>query len=143
MSPYAFEEYVHEGTGKGVRDFLVLAHAGHGANSYALSYYLVWKPLRLFLQLSWGGVYMVKAREESNRCFTLAHTLVSAVDQAKQAGIFRPGDRLIVAASDLYGSYWRKPGEEPPSGRLREVQPRPVHEILTDVLRWVTQSSNR
>lgn len=75
LSPYAFEGYVHAGTGKGVRDFLVLAHAGHGANSYALSYYLVWKPLRLFLQLSLGGVYMdeVKAREEINRCFTL-HT---------------------------------------------------------------------
>ena len=46
MSPYAFEEYVNEGTKRGVRDFLVLAHAGHDANSYALSYYFVWKPLR-------------------------------------------------------------------------------------------------
>lgn len=145
LSPYAFEEYVRDGTRKGVRDSLVLAHAGHGVNSYALHYYLAQKPLRLFLQVGWGGAYMdeVKEREEINCCFSLAHTLVAAVAKAKLAGSFRPGDRLIVAASDLYGGYWCKPGEEPPSERLREVQPRPVHEILTDVQRWVVQSLNR
>jgi len=35
-SPYAFEEYVHQGHKKTVRDYVALAHAGHGANSYAL-----------------------------------------------------------------------------------------------------------
>jgi hypothetical protein len=145
MSPYAFEEYVRDGTRKGVRDFLVLAHAGHGVNSYALHYYLVRKPLHLFLQVSWGGVYMdeVKEKEEINRCFTLTHTLITAVGEAKKTGIFRPGNRLIVVASDLYGGYWCKPGEEQPSRGLREVEPRPVHEILTEVLSWVIRLSSR
>ena len=53
LSPYAFEEYVRDGTRKGVRDSFVLAHAGHGVNSYALHYYLAQKPLRLFLQVGW------------------------------------------------------------------------------------------
>ena len=35
----------------------MLSHSGHGVNSYAIHYYLVQRPLRMFLQLGWGGVY--------------------------------------------------------------------------------------
>lgn len=37
------------------------AHAGHGVNSYAISYYLVLGSVRILLHLAWGGAYMDNA----------------------------------------------------------------------------------
>ena len=71
-SPYRFEHYV--GEGDAVSDYCLIAHAGHGVNSHALHYYLVRGPLRLFLQIQWGGVYEDKpaATARANVCFGLA-----------------------------------------------------------------------
>jgi len=55
VSPYKFEHYVDETDA--VSDYVLIAHAGHGVNSYAIHYYLVHGLLRLFLQIHWGGVY--------------------------------------------------------------------------------------
>lgn len=145
MSPYAFEEYVHTGTKHGVRDSLVLAHAGHGVNSYALHYYLVRNPLCLLLQIPWGGAYMdsAESRGTVNRCLSLAENLVAAVEQASHAKLFRRGDRVIVVASDFYGGFWCKPGEQPPNERLRDIQPGgTVHHILTEALLWTSTLRN-
>ena len=57
MSPYNLLHYVREGDRGAVDDYAVLCHSGHGSNSYALQYYLVNGPLRMFLHLAWGGVY--------------------------------------------------------------------------------------
>lgn len=142
-SPYAFEEYVREGTKADVKDYLVLAHAGHGVNSYALSYYLVRKPLRLFLQVAWGGVYMeeTEARVDVNRCFDLTHRLTAAVDLARDGGGLRPGDLFVIAASDFYGGYWLKPGETPPSEGSQRSSGRPC-EILTEAVTWAERLAN-
>ena len=138
-SPYAFDDFVREGIRPEVPDSLVLAHAGHGVNSYALHYYLVQRPLRVFLQLAWGGVYDdAAAKERVNRCFDLAHRLVAALDQAGQADRFRPGARFIVVASDFYCGYWTKPGEKPPK-RLGEDPAQPVEAILTEAVEWAAQ----
>jgi hypothetical protein len=48
VGPYAFEHYVDEADA--ASDYVLIAHAGHGVNSYALHYYLVRKPFQLFLQ---------------------------------------------------------------------------------------------
>ena len=55
-SPYDLDFYLHEGDSAPAA-YAVLAHSGHGVNSYAIQYYLVCGPLRLFLHLAWGGVY--------------------------------------------------------------------------------------
>ena len=139
LSPYAFEEYVREGIRPEVPDSLVLAHAGHGVNSYALHYYLARHPLCVFLQLAWGGAYDdAAAKERVNRCFDLAHKLVAAFDQAGQAGRVQPRARFIVVASDFYGGYWTKAGEKPPE-RFGEDPAQPVEAILTEAMEWATQ----
>ena len=52
MSPYNLDHYVQEGD-QAPAAYVVLAHSGHGVNSYAIQYYLVSGPLRLFLHLGW------------------------------------------------------------------------------------------
>jgi hypothetical protein len=103
--PYDFDHYVAEGHGP-VADHVVLAHAGHGANSHAIHYYLVQGPLRLFLQLGWGGIHMdAGARAASVRaCFARADELVRS---AAVGGRVPAGHRLTVAASDFYGAWWQ------------------------------------
>lgn len=96
--------------------------------------------MHLFLQVAWGGVYMdeAKARQEVNKCFCLADVLVSAADRAKAAGLFQPGERLIVAASSFSGGFWCKPGEEPPDHRVSSAPPSPC-EILNQAVAWMDQ----
>lgn len=50
MSPYNLQYYVEE-MDQADATYVVLAHSGHGTNSYAIQYYLVSGPLRLFLHL--------------------------------------------------------------------------------------------
>lgn len=45
-SPYNLHHYVDEVEGTQIEDYAVLAHSGHGVNSYAIQYYLVQNPLR-------------------------------------------------------------------------------------------------
>ncbi len=139
-SPYAFDDFVREGIRPEVPDSLVLAHAGHGVNSYALHYFLVRTPLHLFLQAAWGGVYMdeAKARSEVNECFRLVVLLVAAVDRAKAAGLFQPGERLIVVVSSFSGGFWCKPGEEPPDHRVSPAPASPC-DILNQAVAWMEQ----
>jgi hypothetical protein len=139
-SPYAFDDFVREGIRPEVPDSLVLAHAGHGANSYALHYFLVRTPLHLFLQAAWGGAYMdeAKARSEVNECFSRADLLVAAADRAKAAGLFQPGERLIVVASSFSGGFWCKPGEEPPDHRVSPAPASPC-DILNQAVAWMDQ----
>ena len=55
---YDFRGAVIEAGADGVADYLAFGHAGHGANSFAVSYHLVHGRLKLLLQIPWGGVYM-------------------------------------------------------------------------------------
>jgi hypothetical protein len=105
LSPYAFDEYVAQAQRPRARDYVVLAHAGHGANSYAFHYYLVHGSLRLFLQLAWGGVYMDQESSTAtvNTGFRLAAQLVAAADRARLTGRLRRADRVSLAGSELYG----------------------------------------
>jgi hypothetical protein len=129
MSPYNLEHFVRE-TGRPADDYAVLAHSGHGVNSYAIQYYLVHGCLRLFLHLGWGGVYM-DAEEEAAKireCFSMADRLVEAAELAKKLTGNR---RLTVVVSDFYGSYWLAPGQKRP-------RPKEGREKLTAVLKEAT-----
>ena len=54
--PYDVFHYLEQQAGDGEGDYLLIAHDGHGMNSWALHYFLVSGPLVCFLQLPWGGV---------------------------------------------------------------------------------------
>jgi hypothetical protein len=107
--PYFLKDYVM-GTGRYDSDYVVLAHAGHGENSYAIHYYVVYRYLRLFMQLAWGGWHMdnKKEAEKIRACFALADQLV------EQAGAMKWDKRvgrmtIVVSDYDSRGSYWVPP----------------------------------
>lgn len=110
VSPYELDHFVDESQ---TDDYVVLAHSGHGANSYAIQYYLVYRCLRMFLHLGWGGVYMEAEAAASTirKCFALADRLVQ---QAELSRKLSGTERLTVVISDFYGSYWAAPGQERP-----------------------------
>jgi len=132
MSPYNLEHYVHEGD-QAPASYVVLANSGHGINSYAIQYYLVSGPLRLFLHLGWGGVYMdaEAAASQIRECFSLADEIVSASMASTK---FAAGERLTIVGSDFYGSYWSKPGQGWQKERSGDRGP---SEILAEVLHWL------
>src|SRR4051794_28595595 len=78
---YAIDRFVDEAVVGRPKDYVLLGHSGHGTNSWALHFYLVHGPLRLFVQIGWGGAYF---DDESNaqtsalmaRIFVDAETLI-------------------------------------------------------------------
>ena len=136
ISPYNLDEYVHEVDEAQVDDYIVLSHSGHGANSYAIQYYVLNGPLRLFLHLGWGGAYMDAEASAAliRDCFLIADQIVSA---SQRAAPVLAGERLTVVVSDTYGSYWLPPGVSQMSED--SVQNDPL-EVLNEVLAWLTTS---
>jgi hypothetical protein len=138
ISPYNLQHYVHEGDAVH-REYAVLCHSGHGVNSYAIQYYLVYGPVRMFLHLGWGGVYMDAdaAAFKIRECFSLADQIVAKAMTTRKP---ETDDPLTIIASDFYGSYWsasRRPENE------RTVSRGPT-EVLTEVLHWLkSPPSNR
>ena len=132
MSPYNLQHYVHEVDGSHVEDYAVLSHSGHGTNSYAIQYYLVYAPLRMFLHLGWGGVYMdgERAAAQIRDCFSVADQIVPATT----VGRLGTGDRLRIVGSDFYGSYWSGPGQSHHKERRGSKGPA---QVLAEVLHWL------
>lgn len=113
-------------------DYVILSHSGHGTNSYAIQHYLVFGPLRMFLHLGWGGVYM-----DSSAAATKIRECFSPADQIALVtmNVGKVSDRLTIVGSDFYGSYWVAPVQSPqknPSGSRDPV------ETLAEVLYWLT-----
>ncbi|HEY7157545.1 MAG TPA: hypothetical protein VH575_26555 [Gemmataceae bacterium] len=138
LQHYVFEFLLHnvdKRGGRHVEDYAILSHSGHGANSYALQYYLVHGVLGLFLHLGWGGAYMDVERSTTqiHDCFSLTDRIVMAVSTV---GKLQQGERLTIVGSDFYGSYWLPPGKS--RWGADEDSKRPV-KVLTDVLRWLGQ----
>lgn len=133
VSPYDLRSFVEEVETNGVEDYAILAHSGHGVNSYAIQYYLVRGFLRMFLLLGWGGVYM--DRQESTAqvrdCFSLADEIVAAAPFTKR---LQPGRTLTIVATDFYGSYWLQPGER----HMTEERPdKSPTDVLREALSWL------
>ena len=107
---YEIRKFVREAGTEPVADYLLLGHAGHGIQSYAMHYSLVRGPLALFLQIGWGGAYMDKDKAARNMAarFAQAEELIQAVEAAQRKDCFRPEERLIISASDFYGSSWTR-----------------------------------
>jgi hypothetical protein len=132
MSPYNDRYYIREDDGFS-GDYAVLCHSGHGVNSYAIQYYLVYGPLRLFRFLGWGGIYMDAdaAASQIRECFSLADEIVPAAMTVRKVGA---GERLTIVASDFYGTYWSASKE---SGQKERRGSKGPAELLAEVLHWL------
>lgn len=104
-SPYGIEAYIDEADSEEVGEYAIIAHSGHGWNSYALQYYLIYDKLEMFLHLAWGGVYMDHelTTKHANKCFMKASRIIELVQQSDKIPDFL---RLRVIVSDYYGSDW-------------------------------------
>lgn len=112
LSPYALRNFVQEAATGAVDDYAVLAHDGHGINSYAIHYYLVYGLLHMFLQLGWGGAYSDRKRDTEiiKKCFAVGGELIAAVERGEDRGSICGRTRLTVVASDWHGSFWTNSG---------------------------------
>jgi hypothetical protein len=132
-SPYNLHYYVQESERTRTREYAVICHSGHSTNSYAIQYYLVYGPVRLFLHLGWGGVYMDAdaAAAQIKKCFALADRIVPL---ALSAGRLPAGERLTIVGSDFCGSHWLMSAQSPQEeGRGSRCPAK----VLAEVLRWL------
>jgi hypothetical protein len=118
MSPFLFDMCVNEVQNGQVADYALVAHAGHGANSYAISYSVVWSGCAILLQLSWGGVYSDHEREtmQVNEAFNGLHDLWPAL--CARMPMSPP---LFAAYSDLGQPLITREGRAPESLRSSGV----------------------
>jgi hypothetical protein len=137
--PYFLNSYVKEAEKPEVDDYVVLCHAGHGVNSYAIHYYLVQGSLRMFLQLSWGGIYSDESKDAARirDCFSLADQIAS---MAKTVGPFQAGTHLTVVVSNFGGSYWLPPGK---SRRGEASGDKGTLQVLTQTLTWLKRRQTK
>lgn len=138
LSPYALHRYVEEARAGVVAEYALLAHDGHGINSYAIHYYLVWRSLNLFLQLPWGGVYDDSKANKADirKCFGIADRLVRRVERGAQTSA-----TLTVVGSGFYGSSWSVEDGRP-SSECDSASSVPPIEVLTEALAWVDQQAS-
>lgn len=78
--PYDVFSYLEQQAGEGEDDYLLIAHDGHGMNSWALHYFLISGSFACFLQLPWGGVLTdeAAAAERIAAAFNHVATLCAA-----------------------------------------------------------------
>jgi len=107
-NPYNLREFIREVEETNVEEYAILCHSGHGINSYALHYYLVYHSLEMFLQLNWGGVYIdkKKSRAEILECFLLANQIVATLDTTSK---LKSDEKIRIVASHHLRSYWCGP----------------------------------
>jgi hypothetical protein len=129
--PYNLHQYVREVEETHVEDYALLSHSGHGANSYAIQYYIVYGRLRLFLHLGWGGWYADAKKDGAKilECFSLADEIIITVQTMAR---LRAGDLITIVGSDFYGSYWLAPGE---SRRVEQEYKQGPTGVLAEALR--------
>jgi hypothetical protein len=141
ISPYQLNAYVAEAKNAGARDYAILAHSGHGVNSYAIQYYLVYRSVQMFLHLAWGGVYEDQdaAATRIRECFSVADQIL---ETARELSLFQTGNMLVIVGSDFYGSYWftEASGPRKKDENSRETHDRKPMEVLNAALRWLERN---
>jgi len=108
---YNIRHFVQEAEA-GTDDYVLIGHDGHGVNSYAMHYYLVYGAINLFIQMSWGGAYTdnAKAAKRISNVFAQAEKLVKTAISLQQTGTLQD-DRFMVILSNLYDQdRWRRFG---------------------------------
>lgn len=108
-TPYFTDPFIEEVETQSVDDYAVLAFDGHGMNSYAIHYYLVYGPLAFFLQVSWGGAYT--DREKAQAAISSVFAKIEPIIQtAMKVDESKVSSRFILSASSFYGCRWRQLG---------------------------------
>ena len=99
--PYNFGLYVSRLARSVPDDFVLFAHSGHGINSSAIQYYLVYRPIVVYIQIPFGGVYgdIVAERAQVNASFELIGELIELVDQRR--GSIEPSYVVPVIANEF------------------------------------------
>jgi hypothetical protein len=106
-SPYNFPDWTGEALLTHPRPFALVAHAGHGMDSYALHYFLVWPPLQLFIQVAWGNAHGSPTdASDFETSIHLANRLVTAVERSQDRLQLEPDERITVSCSTLTGIEW-------------------------------------
>ena len=103
----------------------------------AIHYFLVFGPLRMFLELGRGGMYtddegdaiqVAKIRE----CFLLADKIVPAT-----MAMCKANDLLTIFCSDFHDSYWVASSQNTQEIERRCHSPK---EVLSEALQWLGSS---
>ncbi len=134
MSPNYSSFYVDEASNNKVGDYALISYSRNGGSWMAIHYYLVFGPLRMFLELGRGGMYTDDegdAIQVANirECLLLADNIVSAT-----MAICKSNDRLTIFCSDFHGSYWVAPGQDAQEIERRCHYPK---DVLSEVLEWL------
>lgn len=110
--------FINEVIQYSVPNYVMIGHAGHGINSYAIYFYLVLNYLALFIQIGWGGVYMDKAEttQAVAEAFSQADHLTKIMEERERAVQVAPDSRLIVVVSDFRQSWWTWVPRHPVAG---------------------------
>lgn len=136
-SPNFSSFYVDEVSNNEVGDYALLSYSRNGANWMAIHYFLVFGPLRMFLELGRGGMYTDNeggAIQAANirECFLLADKIVTATMARCKAD-----DRLTIFCSDFHCSYWVAPGQDTQNYGRHFRGPK---DVLCEVLQWLESS---
>lgn len=134
-SPYFLDKYLNEDDKTKIGDYAVVSHDGYGINSYAIQYYLVYGPLRMFLFFDWGGVYgdSKKDATQIKECFGLADKITKAASKK-----LRSDSQLTVVATDFYGNYWSPHDKRGTVIRREDLDSdKTPQQVLGEVLDWL------
>ena len=101
-SAYNIDWFVSELLQDSPEPYVLLEHAGHGVNSYALHFYKVDNHVGLFLQLPWGGLY--GNRDEEVQSIRLEFLRIQQTTDTRSA--IPELRRLVVVESGFHGSRW-------------------------------------
>ncbi len=88
-----------------IDDYAILCHAGYGSNSYYIFYYLVSGSLRMFLNLSWGGMSGCAKWDAAriNECFDLSDQIIKIKEKENELFYDK---MLLTVAADNWGYWW-------------------------------------
>ncbi len=105
--PVNMQHYVRKAIIGVSPDYVLVACERYGTSACAIHYFLVQRPLQVFLQLTCGNqTGEDRSTKAVNECFGLTHELVAAVPHILRAGRLPASGRFTVVASDLSESFW-------------------------------------
>lgn len=133
--------YVNEANTCQVDDYAVLSRAIWSPSVNTIHYFLVSGPLRMFLQLCWGGFRieedeLAEQIQEIRHCFSLADQIVPLAMAEYSAD-----DRLTIVTQSLgSNNYWAVLGQDAQEIERRCNRPK---DVLGEVLQWLEKINSR
>jgi hypothetical protein len=100
--------FLEEAVTRAAPDYVLLGHGGYGAASQAMHYYLVQRPLAVFIQIGWRNVYG-DDRETARQlavAFADIEELIAAAADATANGVLHEAHTVAVSRSDFEEGMW-------------------------------------